>query len=428
MAGTATVVTLLLVAAKGFFGWWRQSPALIADAVHSGADAVAIFACWLGLRLAERPPTKRFPFGLYRAETLASLLVSAIILLAGLEMFVENVEGLVRGEAPRTYGVGVAIVALSSALVSCGIFVWERRVGERLGSQSLLANADESRADILTSLAVFAGTAASNLGLPYVELVVAAGLSLLIMWLGAKHGRLAVYALLDASLDPDLEALAAETARGVPGVLAVGQVRLRRTGPFFFGLAQVNVRQSIDVKRGHEVAHRVEDAVKKQVPQLEALIVHVEPYRPTVQTVMVPTDQDHLDGPVSRHFGRARFFLFAEVSSEGIEQVACRKNPFRTEPARAALGVVRQTLERRRVDAVITRRIGEIAFHTLRDYHVDIYAAPAGTARDVLAGFVDNALPLLDRPTHPSKADGAPNSGTEVDGPEHGSGWRQGRR
>jgi len=64
--------------------------------VHSFADMLAIFASWVGLKLAERPHTKRFPFGLYRAETLAALLVSALILLAGVHLFLESAGGLSR--------------------------------------------------------------------------------------------------------------------------------------------------------------------------------------------------------------------------------------------------------------------------------------------------------------------------------------------
>jgi len=61
VAAVATLLTLLLVVAKGLFGHLRYSPALTADAVYSDADTIAIFASWLGLKLAERPPTRRFP-------------------------------------------------------------------------------------------------------------------------------------------------------------------------------------------------------------------------------------------------------------------------------------------------------------------------------------------------------------------------------
>ena len=410
VAAVATALTLLLVILKGTFGYLRHSPALVADAVHSGADALAIFASWVGLKLASRPPTKRFPFGLYRAETLACLLVAVVIAIAGVGLLVTSVSDLTRRQGVHHRSIGVLFVALASAVVSFGIFVWEKRVGTRLNSQSLLANADESRADIMTSLVVFVGTAATYLGAPAVELGVSGLLSLLIIWLGFKHGRVAMYALLDASLNRDLELRATEIARRVPGVMDVDQVKLRQAGPFCFGIAQVHLRKSTDVARAHEVAHEVIRAVTDKIPQVESLTVHVEPYRPETQTVMVPLSGDSMDARVSEHFGRAEFFLFATVSSEGVADVEYTTNTASEMRARAALAVIRGALKGREVDAVLTREIGEIAFHTLRDHHVDIYSAPDGTVRDALDRFLRQDLTRLVKPTHPSEAAGAPPS------------------
>jgi len=415
VAALATVLTLLLVVAKGLVGYVRHSPALMADAVHSAADTLAIFASWVGLRLADRPPTKRFPFGLYKAETLASLLVSAIILVAGVNLLLESMSGLIRGGALLPHSLDVLVVALASSVLSFGIFVWEKRVGGRLNSQSLLANADESRADIITSLAVFVGAGASYLGVSRVELIVAAGLSLIIIWLGAKHGRAAVYVLLDASLDRDLEQRAADIAEELPGVLAVEQVRLRRAGPFCFGIAHIAVRKSADVARSHELAHKVEEAVRAAIPRVETLTVHMEPFHPDKWTVMVPTDAHSLDAPVSKHFGRAKYFLFATVSSDCIQQTEFIENPFRRNAARAGLAVIKEALQNRKVDAVVVRQIGEIAFHTLRDHYVDIYEAPKGSSRDTLTQFAAQKLHPVIEPSHASEAAGAPEEPNGVD-------------
>ena len=94
VSATATLLTVGLAVGKGLIGQLRGSPALTADAVHSFADTLAIFASWVGLKLAERPPTKRFPFGLYRAETMAALLVSSLLLLAGGHLLIESTQSL----------------------------------------------------------------------------------------------------------------------------------------------------------------------------------------------------------------------------------------------------------------------------------------------------------------------------------------------
>ncbi len=409
VAAVATGLTVFLVVAKGLFGYVRDSPALWADALHSAADTLAIFASWVGLHLADREPTERFPFGLYRAETLASLVVSAIILIAGIDLLIDSVSGLVARAGAPGRSVDVLVVALVSAVVSYGIFRWERRVGERLESQSLLANADESRADIFTSSAVFCGVGATYVGLPNVELVVAVGLALLIIWLGAKNGLVAIYTLLDASLDSNLEAQIEDLAESVPGVKDVGRVRLRRAGPFRFGIAEVRVQKSTDVARGHEVAHQVERTVRTEIPNIEMLTVHLEPFQPAEQTVMVPAEGRGLDARVSEHFGRAQCFLFATVTGEDVRQSECIENPFRGKKARAALAVINNTLAERRIDAVLTREIGEIAFHTLRDHYVTIYSAPEATVAQALEEFAEGKLRTLTEPTHASEAAGAPN-------------------
>jgi len=408
VAAVATVLTLALAGVKGAVGYLHGSPALLADAVHSAADTVAIFASWIGLKLATRPPSSRFPFGFYRAETLASLIVSGIIIVAGVQLLVDTIQGMMNGAAPQYRSLAVLGVALGSAAVSCGIFLWEARVGRRIHSQSLLANADESRSDILSSMAVFAGATATYFAVPYLERVVALGLAALILWLGLKHGRAALYALLDASLDPDLEREAAAIATATPGVMRVEQVRLRRSGPVRFGVAHIHLRKSIDVSRGHEVAHEVVRRVKEAIPEIEMLTVHLEPFRPVTQVVAVPAEGNAAEAGISDHFGRARFFAVAGVSGGNTTIDDFAENTVRDKAARAGLAAVKEILQEHGVDVVITREIGEIAFHTLRDSYIEVYSAPSGTVRDALDRFARGELTVLAKPTHASEGSGRP--------------------
>ena len=255
---------------------------------------------------------------------------------------------------------------------------------------------------------MFIGAGASYVGVPRVELVVAGGLSLLILWLGAKHGLVATFSLLDASLDRELEDRIGEIAGGVTGVKETGRVRLRRAGPFRFGIAEVRVQRSADVARAHEVAHQVERAVRAEIPNIEMLTVHLEPFQPADRAVMVPADGRGLDANVSEHFGRAKCFLFATVTGEDVRQSECIENTFRGKKARAALAVIKSVLAGREIDAVLTREIGEIAFHALRDHYVAIHSAPACTVAEALAQFAKGDLPPLTAPTHASEAAGAP--------------------
>ena len=407
VAAVAILLTVFLAVGKGVIGHLRGSPALTADAVHSFADTLAIFASWVGLKLAERPPTKRFPFGLYRTETLAALLVSVFLLLAGGHLLKESVQGLLGRTHTLHHSVDVLIAALLSAAISFGIYLSEKRAGSRLGSQSLLANADESRVDIMTSVAVFAGAGASYIGVLHVEMLVTAGLSVLILWLGIKHGRIAILSLLDASLDPELERRVARIAEETPGVMRVAEVHLRQAGLFWFGIARIQLRRSVDITRGHDIAHRVAHAVREAIPRVESLTIHLEPFAPKERRVLVPVTGDTRESRVSNHFGRTPFFALATLEGEAVRRLEFIGNPARREQARAGLAAIKQIFEKNSADAVVTREIGEIAFHALRDYYVEVYSAPDASLADVLNRFGRGALPLLSAPTHASEAAGA---------------------
>ena len=203
-------------------------------------------------------------------------------------------------------------------------------------------------------------------------------------------------------------------AEQVPGVMKVEQARLRRAGPFCFGIAHIHLQRSTDVGRGHEVAHEVVRTVREAIPQIETLTVHLEPFVPQVQTVLVPADDNNSDADVSDHFGRAKFFALTTVPSAGAGEIEFIENTGRQRPARAGLAAVKQILDNRKVDAVLTREIGEIAFHTLRDRFVVVYAAPGGSVRNALAQFAETSVPRLAGPTHASEAAASPQSGQET--------------
>ena len=86
IAFIGALVTLLLAVIKAVIGYLFDSKVLIADAFHSGADLLAIFASGFGLWLASKKKTRRFPYGLYKAETFVSFIIGALIVWAGIKI------------------------------------------------------------------------------------------------------------------------------------------------------------------------------------------------------------------------------------------------------------------------------------------------------------------------------------------------------
>ena len=402
-AAIATVITVLLAACKAVVGAMAGSSALLADALHSTGDLFALGAVWFGLSLAMRKPTDKFPYGFYRAETLAALVCSGIVVYLGGRLLVEGV-GKLREGSDLAYPVAAISTAGISAVVSFLLSRWEKRVSLSVGAQSLAAVGDEARIDAVSSIIVVVALVAARYELPYMEGAVTIGISGLIVWVGLGNAWRALLALMDASVNPALEQDATDILAEMPGVKRVEKLRARRSGPFYFLDGDIQVAASMDVNRSHALSHEAQRIIREKRPHVQGVVLHVEPYRGTVLNVLVPLKgRDGLKAEIAEHFGRAEAFLLATLDEGQVRGSAVEDNPFRDKSVRAGLAVINRFVKEKQLDAVIVRELGEIAFHGLRDNFVDVFQAHDGTAEQTLKAYAEKRLDHLRGPTHSSE-------------------------
>jgi len=145
VAFAAFVVTILLASVKLLVGIVYNSQVLVVDAIHSFADSAAVIASAAGLYLAGKSRSKRFPYGLYRAETIAALLIGIFIIYAGIDMGLGGFKQLFIQKIPeKTIPVIPAFTAVLSIILAAGIAFIELKVAREIHSMSLEANAKES--------------------------------------------------------------------------------------------------------------------------------------------------------------------------------------------------------------------------------------------------------------------------------------------
>jgi len=404
VAGISTLVTFILSILKLAIGLISGATVLVADAVHSGGDILAIGASYLGIRISRKPPTEKFPYGLYKVETLFTLFISLLILLAGIELAREGWKTLSQPSFIEKEYLAFGI-SIFSGIIAWLLSRWQRKTAREVNSPSLIANAEESLTDIFTSLVVFLGVLAASLRMQLVEGLAIMSISFFVIWISLKNGRLSIYGLLDASIDPALERNIAETLMSIQGIKDVEKVQIRQAGLVYLGEVHIQVERSVDVTRAHEIAHEGMAKAKETFPQVEALTVHIEPYKPKEWKVMVPVRERKVDLNVqlSPHFGRAKYFLFVTMKDGHPKEVSVEENPFQKKKARAALSVVRELVGKKGINTVITKEIGEIAFHALRDNFVEVYKFEGGKVKEALEKLENSTLPFLTHPTHTSE-------------------------
>ena len=278
-AALGLVVNLALGAVKLVGGIVGQSFALVSDAVNSIGDSLGSVIVLFALRVAQKPPDVDHPYGLTRAVAIAGLSVAWLIafsaVLVGWEAIAHMFE---RHSLPAawTLWIAAANVVLKEVLYRVNM-----TIGERIGSQSLVANAWDHRSDALCSLAVVLGIAAVRWGGPrYVWADEAAALVVVtaILWSAWRLLRTNAAELMDQQADDEIVDTIRQLARAVPGVKSIEKLRVRRSGMEYFADLHLEVDPQITVERGHEIGHAVKSKLVQEITALRDVLVHLEPY------------------------------------------------------------------------------------------------------------------------------------------------------
>lgn len=398
----ATIVTLLLSVLKGLVGNLFNSKILIADAFHSGADTIAIFASAFGLWLASRKKSNRFPYGLYKAETLGTLIIGGFIAWAGLELLIDGFHKLfliVEFQKFPYLPIGVTILSIIIAFI---IAKAEKTVGEEIQSQSLIANAKESFLDIISSMVVLAGILLAYLKIPYVEGTIIILISLLILKLGLENIWNSLLILMDANLERELQNKIEQLVQNIYGVQEVHDVNIRQTGPFRMVELKFAANPSLTLFKAHELADEVERKIITEYDHVETVFVHVEPSTQELITAIIPVeDINGLESKVHGHFGRAPYFVILKIEKNNVEIEDFYLNEYLGKEKHVGLSVVK-IIVNYGLDMLFTNRIGEISFYTLKDSFVDIYLVKDEnvTVGKVINLYKQNQLARITAPTH----------------------------
>jgi len=272
------IANTLLASAKLAAGIVGHSHALVADAVESLADLFSSVIVWRGLVVAAEPADADHPYGHGKAEPIAAAVVSTMLLLAAASITIQAAREIPQPHhVPSAYTLLVLIVVVA---IKESLFRFVMREGISVESSTVRTDAWHHRTDAITSLAAGLGISISLIGgegyaaADDVAAVVAAGI---IAWNGWRLLRPAMNELMDASPDPTVAERVRRIAAATPGVTRVEKCLVRKMGYLFYVDMHVEVDPQMTVQRAHEIAHDVKDEVRRELPAVHDVLVHIEP-------------------------------------------------------------------------------------------------------------------------------------------------------
>lgn len=262
--------------AKLIYGIVIGSAAMQADGLHSFFDGASNIVGLVGMVLASRPADRDHPYGHSKYETYASALIGAMLLLAAYRIGSTAVAGL-RGDAlPPNVDAFSFVVMVGTLTVNLFVTWWERRVGKRLRSEILVADASHTGSDALVSIGVIISLVLVRAGYPVADPIVALLVAGAIVYTAWGVFRQASATLSDSSrIEPQL---IYEVVLASPGVLGAHHVRTRGSAGEVYVDLHVQVDETRTVADGHRIAEQVERAIADEFPQVVDVIAHLEPY------------------------------------------------------------------------------------------------------------------------------------------------------
>ena len=275
---TSAAVNFLLAAAKAVAGVLGHSFALIADAAESLTDVVGSLVILAGLAYSLRPADENHPYGHGKAEPLAAALVAGAMVCAAL--------GIAYGawvqidspqEMPERYTLVVLAVVVITKETLSRYVLWQN---EDVGSAAVKTDGWHHRSDAITSGLAFVGISIALLGGPGYEAAddwAAMAAAAIILYNAAVLLREALSELTDEDARGPVESDCLRIAMGVGGVARVEKFHVRKMGTSYYVDMHLEVDGELTVRRGHEIAHAVKDAIRAADDRVEDVLVHVEP-------------------------------------------------------------------------------------------------------------------------------------------------------
>ena len=272
------IVNLILTVIKIIAGIYGNSQSVVADGIHSLSDSATDIAVLVGLKYWNEPPDLCHPYGHRRIETMVTVVIGLALASAGIFLGSEAVEKFRSGGYVVPAAVTLA-VAVISVVVKELLFRWTYRVGEKLKSSALKANAWHHRSDSFSSIAVALaiGMALINPKWAILDPVAALAVGVCIIQAAWKITTPALRELADAGATAEdlknIEKLVLE----VDGVVSVHALRSRFHGAGLQVDLHIQVDGGLTVKEGHVISGKAKRRLLEDGPDIVDVLVHIEP-------------------------------------------------------------------------------------------------------------------------------------------------------
>lgn len=272
-----SVIDLLLGVAKIVMGVIAHSQALIADGVHSLSDLATDFVVLYAAKHAREDADEDHPYGHGRIETIATVALGGLLILAAAGIAWDAVSHMLEPESLMKPGFWALVVAAISVVSKEAIYQYTMVVARKYKSKMLEANAWHSRSDAISSVVVLVGIAGSMAGYQYLDAIAAVGVGLMIAKIGWNLIFHSFRELIDTGLEQERVEAIRQSILSVDGVRSLHILRTRSMGADALVDVHIQVDPELSVSEAHYISESVRLKLIKEIEEVADVMVHIDP-------------------------------------------------------------------------------------------------------------------------------------------------------
>jgi cation diffusion facilitator family transporter len=380
----STFTNMGLGSSKLIFGFMTGSAALIADGIHSSLDVFSSFITFLGFQVAKKPEDEKHPYGHWKAESIAGFFVALLLGVSGIWIIIESV-GRFFGEEAVNLNTGAVVVVFLSVIFTEVLARLKFHYGRKHRSLSLIADAEHSRADAISSVGVLGGMVLIKY-FPLADAVVALAIGVYILFEAFQIGREITDSLIDVA-DKEIE----ERIRKIcfSHKVEISSLKTRKIGEFSSAELKVKLPPKLKVEDVQKITETLEERLLSNISELKQVVISIESYDIT-RNIVLPKLGNRIgslegfekigpekkgertiiplkEGDIAPLFGAEEYFVLDKKEGKVVFKEKVKNPYFKKESPKGS-----RFAKAIRADRVIVPQIGENAKQSLENFGIEV--------------------------------------------------------
>ncbi len=283
---------IFLFVVKAAIGFVMHSVSVMADAFNNLSDAGSSIISFVGVKVAEKPADEDHPFGHGRAEYIAALVVSFLVIQVGFTFLKDSI-GKIKSPEVLNFQIVSVIILLLSIGVKLWLGIFNRKLGKKIDSKVMMAVFTDSMGDVITTSATILSIIFYAITDINIDGIVGIGVSLVVMWAGIEIARDTLEPLIGTGIDPELYKKIKEMVESYEGVVGTHDLIVHNYGPNrSMASIHAEVPNNVGIEYSHEIIDKIERDAQEKLGVF--LVAHMDPVETENAEILKVKSQIHM--------------------------------------------------------------------------------------------------------------------------------------